>query len=175
MRAGNENRSVLGREIKLVPLWAWVLATIPFVAAQWFFNFEILRHSNPPPPLARPLLGLLAGGVAAIYLLLVGYVNRDAKRRGMSPLLWTLVAIFVPNLLGILLYFVLRQPPARFCPGCGGAVRREFNFCPRCSLKLAPNCRACQRVVGVDDDYCPYCGGSLASGQTADSQEKRPG
>jgi|SRR5215475_6822695 len=175
MRTLNENQSVLAREIKIVPWWAWALAVIPFVAAQWFFNFEIVRHPHPPPGWVSPLFGLLAGACAAVYLLLVGYVNRDSKRRGMSPLLWTLVAIFVPNLLGVLLYFVLRQPPVRPCPECGGAVRAEFSFCPGCSCKLAPSCRQCQRVVGVNDDYCPYCGSSLRNPETPDSSLKRPG
>jgi RNA polymerase subunit RPABC4/transcription elongation factor Spt4 len=171
----NENRSVLAREIKTVPLWAWALAVIPFVAAQWYFNFEIVGHPHAPPAWVRPLFGLLAGVGGAVYLLLIGYVNRDARRRGMSPLLWTLVAVLVPNLLGILLYFVLRQPPVRSCPECGSAVRTEFNFCPRCSYKLAPSCPQCQRVVGVNDDYCPYCGGPLRTQETADSSLKRPG
>lgn len=175
MRALNENRNLLAREIKIVPWWAWALAVIPFVAAQWYFNFQIVRHPHPPPLGLRPLFGLLAGVAGAIYLLLIGYVNRDSRRRGMSPLLWTLVAILVPNLLGILLYFVLRQPPVRSCPECGGTVRAEFNFCPRCSCKLAPSCRECQRVVGISDDYCPYCGSSLRTRETADSSLQRPG
>ena len=161
MRALNENRSVLGREIKSVPLWAWALAVIPFVAAQWYFNFEIVRHPHAPPAWASPLFGLLAGVGGAVYLLLIGYVNRDSRRRGMSPLLWTLVAILVPNLLGILLYFVLRQPRVISCQRCGNAVQTGFNFCPRCDYKLAPSCPQCQRVVSVNDVYCPYCGTSL--------------
>ena len=44
------------------------------------------------------------------YAVLIGYINQDAGRRGMSRLLWTLIAIFVPNGLGIVLYFVLRKP-----------------------------------------------------------------
>ena len=124
----NKRQSVLAREIGIVPWWAWALAAIAFVAAQWFFNFEIVRHPNAPPVWVRPLFGILAGVCAAAYLLLIGYVNRDSKRRGMSPILWTLVAILVPNLLGILLYFVLRQPLVRVCPQCGCAVQAGFNF-----------------------------------------------
>ena len=155
------NESVLAREIKIVPWWAWALTAIPFAAAQWYFNVEIVRLPHPPPAWVRPLFGILAGGCAAAYLLLIVYVNRDSKRRGMSPLLWSLVAILVPNLLGILLYFVLRQPLVRACPQCGNAVQTVFNFCPRCSYKLAPSCPQCQHIVGVNDDYCPYYGTSL--------------
>ncbi len=94
-------------------------------------------------------MGLGAGLAGACYLLLIGYINRDAKRRGMSPLrfgrLWRL---FIPNALGIILYFVLRQPLRGACPQCGYAVQTGFNFCPRCNYKLSPNCPQCQRLVG---------------------------
>ena len=157
----NERQGVLAREIKIVPWWAWALAAIPFVAAQWYFNLALVHHPHAPPVWVRPLFGILAGVVSAVYLLLIGYVNRDSKRRGMSPVLWTLVAILVPNLLGILLYFVLRQPLVRACPQCGSIVQAGFNFCPRCSYKLAPSCPQCQRIVSVSDTYCSHCGASL--------------
>ena len=163
-----ESQSVLAREIKIVPWWAWALAAIPFVAAQWYFNLALVRNPHAPPVWARPLFGILAGVGSAAYLLLIAYVNRDSKRRGMSPVLWTLVAILVPNLLGILLYFVLRQPLVRTCPQCGSAVQAGFNFCPRCSYKLAPSCPQCQRIVSVSDAHCSYCGTSLRLEQSQD-------
>ncbi len=157
----NETQTGLTAEIRIVPLWAWVLAGIVFVVAQVFFNAVLGRHSGAPPAWGRALMGLGAGLVGACYLLLIGYINRDAKRRGMSPTLWTIVAIFIPNALGIILYFLLRQPLRGACPQCGFAVQTGFNFCPRCSHKLSPNCPQCQRLVGVNDVYCPYCGTSL--------------
>ena len=161
MQIKNETQPGLTTEIKIVPPWAWTLAMVGFVAAQWFFNVAVAHHSGAPPAWARPLLGLLLGLVAGCFLLLIGYINRDAKSRGMSPTLWTLVAILIPNGLGILVYFILRQPLRIACPQCGNAVQPGFNFCPRCSYKLSPNCPQCQRLVGVSDVYCPYCGTSL--------------
>jgi len=161
MQVKDEPQNVLKSEIKIVPVWAWALAGIPFIAAQWFFNIAVARHANAPPAWARPLLGLLLGVVAGSFVLFIGYINRDAKRRGMSPTLWTLVAILIPNGLGILLYFILRQSLRSTCPQCGNAVQPGFNFCPCCSCKLSPSCPQCQRVVGVNDVYCPHCGTSL--------------
>src|SRR5262249_59345299 len=125
------------------------------------FNMAVAYDVDAPPAWARPLLGLLLGIAAGAYLLLIGYVNRDAKRRGMSPTLWTLVAILIPNAMGILLYFVLRQSLRSVCPQCGNPVQTGFNFCPGCHYKLSPSCPQCQRVVGVNDVYCSYCGASL--------------
>lgn len=162
MPVKNENQSIFARELRIVPLWAWILAGICFLAAQIVFNV-VLPHHHPggPPAWARPLLGLLAGIGGACYLLIIGYINRDSKRRGMSPALWTIVAILIPNALGILLYFVLRQPLHSACPKCGHSVQSGFAFCPQCSHKLGLNCPQCQRMVSSDDVFCPYCGVSL--------------
>ncbi|MGA7375746.1 MAG: zinc ribbon domain-containing protein, partial [Candidatus Sulfotelmatobacter sp.] len=84
-------------------------------------------------------------------------------RRGMSRLLWTLIAIFVPNGLGIVLYFVLRKPRAVTCPQCNAEVEPGFSFCPRCRNRLRPACPHCQRSVDLGDKFCPYCGGTLES------------
>ncbi len=160
MQVKNETRSGFTAEIKIVPLWAWTLAAIAFVAAQIVFNGASLWHSGAPPAWCRPLLGLLAGMGGGCFLLLIGYINRDAKRRGMSPTLWTIVAVIIPNALGIILYFILRQPLRSACPKCGCAIQTGFNFCPRCSYKLSPSCPQCQRVISASDVYCPYCGTS---------------
>ena len=161
MLARDETQTGLTSEIKIVPPWAWTLAVVAFAAAQWFFNVAIARQLHAPPVWCRPFLGLLAGVGAACYLLFIGYINRDAKRRGMSPVLWTIVAVIIPNALGIVLYFILRQPRSSACPQCGTSVQTGFNFCPRCSYKLTPACPQCQRVVAINDVYCPYCGTSL--------------
>jgi RNA polymerase subunit RPABC4/transcription elongation factor Spt4 len=82
----------------------------------------------------------------------------------MSVLVWTLVAIFIPNGLGILLYFILRQPLQMVCPQCGSAVQMGFHFCPVCSHRLGLSCPKCQRAVSGGDAYCPYCGAGLRVG-----------
>jgi Na+/proline symporter len=80
-------------------------------------------------------LGLLVGVVIAIWILGLGYVNADARRRGMPPILWTLIAAFIPNLLGFLLYFALRRPVASPCPHCGQAMTAEQRFCSWCGYQ----------------------------------------
>ena len=175
MLAREETQTGLSGEIKIIPTWAWVLAGIGFVCAQVFFNV-VVAHKHPfsPHAWARPLLGLLLGLVLGCYLLLIGYINRDAKRRGMSPVLWTIMAVIIPNALGIILFFLLRLPLRSVCPQCANAVQTGFSFCPRCSYKLSPSCPQCQRLVGVNDVYCPYCGTSLRN-QVAAPGNPQPG
>src|ERR1700686_1748405 len=161
MSVKNETQTGLAAEIRIFPTWARVLAGIVFVGTQVVFNVVLGRLADAPPAWFLALLALLLGLVLGCAALLIGYINRDAKRRGMSPVLWTIVAIIIPNALGIILYFILRQPLRRTCPQCGNAVENGFNFCPRCNYKLSPSCPQCQRLVSANDLYCPYCGTSL--------------
>ncbi len=156
--------AVFSDELKIIPKWAYVLAAIGFVCMQYVFNFVVpaqKSNANPPPPVVLTLLGILAGSVIACYLLLIGYVNRDAGRRGMNRTLWTIIVMLVPNALGFILYFLVRQPAMRPCPQCHAQVQATFNYCPTCNTKLHPHCAQCQRMVQLTDTFCPYCGYKL--------------
>jgi hypothetical protein len=153
----------VSRDFKLVARWAWILAVIGFLSMQVVFNVVVARQHDAPPAWARILLGLFAGLFLTCYLLLIGYVNRDSGRRGMSRALWTAVCILVPNGLGFILYFILRQPVVSNCPQCGRGVQQGFNFCPQCNYKLSASCPQCQRMVRPGDTYSPHCGTSIQS------------
>jgi Phospholipase_D-nuclease N-terminal len=75
---------------------------------------------------------ILVGILAAIWILCLGFVFADARRRDMPAVAWMLMAMMVPNLLGFLLYFVLRKPLMRPCATCGRAVLPEQPFCSWC-------------------------------------------
>ncbi|HEX4022763.1 MAG TPA: PLDc N-terminal domain-containing protein [Acidobacteriaceae bacterium] len=78
------------------------------------------------------LAGIGIGVVIAVWVLCLGYVYGDARRRAMPPIAWTLVAILVPNLLGFLLYFVMRRPVTVPCTQCGQAIAPDQRFCSGC-------------------------------------------
>lgn len=152
------------QELRNVPAWAWIGGVALFACMTWFMISEVPRlpHASAPPPYwVRIWLGPLLGIVLFCWLALIGYVNYDAGRRGMSRIGWTLLAIFVPNGLGFILYFLLRKPLQQPCPQCGAAVEAGFNFCPHCNAKLHPHCAQCQRPVRLSDKFCPYCGYEL--------------
>jgi Phospholipase_D-nuclease N-terminal len=88
-------------------------------------------------PAAGVGIGLLAGSIAGIWVLCLGYVYADARRRAMHPVLWTLIAALIPNLLGFLLYFALRPPVMLPCPGCGRPIATEQRFCSWCGRERA--------------------------------------
>jgi hypothetical protein len=93
-------------------------------------------HTRGGPPLLGSIaglgVGLLGGGFTAIWLICLGYVYADARRRAMPPILWTLAAILFPNLLGFLLYYLLRKPLGLPCIHCGQPITADQFFCPSC-------------------------------------------
>jgi hypothetical protein len=160
MTIGNQPSTKFKDEIRIIAPWAFYLFALIFVTMFALVTVLAMDH-KAPSLLVRVLLGTLAGTVAGCYAVLIGYVNQDAGRRSMSRLLWTLIAIFVPNGLGIVLYFVLRKPRTSCCPQCGAEAQPGFSFCPSCRTRLRPACPHCQRSVDLGDRFCPYCGGAL--------------
>ncbi len=152
-------------QTSVIPKPVWVLAVIAY-----FFLYGVLRFAAfPHDPhvqhwprhmmtLASAILPLLVSG----WLLLIGYVYGDAKRRGMREWLWTLLAIFIPDAIGIILYFLLRDPLPFYCSRCGALVRATFTFCPNCSTPLRPTCMQCGRGLEPGWKHCPHCGAPAA-------------
>jgi hypothetical protein len=83
-------------------------------------------------------VSLLAGAFIAMWVVCLGFVYADARRRAMPPILWTLIAALIPNLLGFLLYFALRRPFALPCASCGRAITAAQPFCSWCGAPCSP-------------------------------------
>src|SRR5207237_5033524 len=145
-------------EVRIISPWAYLFAILGFLmpfAAMVYATLSV----HPPFRLAAMVpLAVLGGTILGCYVLLIGYVNRDAGRRGMSRLGWTLLAIFIPNALGIVLYFVLRKPRSATCPQCGAPVQSGYGYCPQCGKNLGLHCPRCPLAVHADDAYRPYSG-----------------
>jgi hypothetical protein len=169
MTIRNQTPTRFKDEIRIIPSWVFFLASAIFVLAAVLFTVLVAKDRHAPPLVARVLLGIGAGAVIACYIVLISYINRDAGRRRMSSALWTLIAICVPNGLGIVLYFVLRKPRTSNCPQCSAEVEPGFSFCPRCRNRLLPVCPHCQSSVNPGDKFCPYCGETLESSAAVSS------
>ncbi|MDP9340199.1 MAG: zinc ribbon domain-containing protein [Acidobacteriota bacterium] len=171
-------------ELRLIPKWLVAAVILLFIVAQvGFFIANMVEHamSNPPgqifPYPNDPALSIVA--IAALimaisipvsaYFFLVGYINRDAKRRGMNSTLWTLLVLVLSPawlFLGFFIYFLMREPLPYNCPQCGTTVGARFNYCPNCKCNLRPSCPQCKREVGELDKFCPYCGTELHAANT---------
>jgi hypothetical protein len=121
----------------VVPKTAVFLAGLVFLAFFVGLSMGSLGQ-DALPSVAAPWLGFAVGLFAAAYVLALGYVYGDAARRGMPPVAWTLLAFLVTNLVGFLLYFLLRKPLLDPCGQCGRGVRQGLAFCPHCGQPLQP-------------------------------------
>lgn len=150
-------------EFRIIPRWLKGLAIALFVVGQ--VVAQLVHFFEPRQAPLVPAMGVAAATTlgAGLLLLLFGYVNRDAERRGMNSTLWTLLAILVPYLIGVIIYFLVREPLLYSCPRCRASVSARFNFCPNCKLNLRPSCPQCKREVGSEDKYCPYCAEELGT------------
>ncbi len=170
-RMTHEN-SRFADEFRIIPRWLKGLAIALFIVGQVVAQVVHFYNPNMGPLAAYMAAAAGTALVVDLLLLLFGYVNRDAKRRGMNSTLWTLLAIFVPYLIGLIIYFLMREPLPYNCPGCGAMVNARFNFCPACKRNLRPTCPQCKREVRLEDRYCPYCAQELATTKSPLPEQK---
>ena len=114
-----------------------------------------------------PWLILMVLLCTAVPVLLGVFVYRDANARGMEPLLWTLLAVFAPGFIGLIVYLVVRRDHFKLmCPQCGNEVQQGFVSCPSCGQKLSANCSHCGTALCPEWKLCPQCGSEVTEGQT---------
>ena len=141
----------------VIPPIAWAIAGIAYVLVFLFINLLLIRENHVPVPV-RVFAPFLIPLVFAGYIIAVGYVYGDARRRGMRHVMWTLLAIFVPNGIGIILYFILRDPMPVYCSRCGHPMNAGFAFCPGCGCNILPACPGCHKTLNPGWSHCAWCG-----------------
>jgi len=176
------------QEFKLVPRWLiWMVVVLFLIAqiiGQMVLHHQLANHQevfgaeldSDPGAAGAALFGIITGAslVFAIMIFMVGYVNKDAKRRGMHSALWTfLVLVLMPGylVLGFIIYLLMREPLPYNCPQCGTTVGARFNFCPNCKCNLHPACPQCKREVAETDKFCPYCGQDLDPAKLTEARD----
>ncbi|NOZ12062.1 MAG: zinc ribbon domain-containing protein [Acidobacteria bacterium] len=106
--------------------------------------------------------------IIGLLTLIAILVFRDAKKRGLNPWLWAMVATFVPNFLGLILYLIVRYTVKKPCPHCGRGLQGNFNICPYCGTNLKLHCPECGEDVLEEWKVCPHCGYKLDSASAAE-------
>ena len=143
---------------RVIPVGAWIAAGAAFLFVLLVLTTLTTRHMSREAKFIFPLISLAVAG----NILLVGYVYGDARRRGMRYVMWTLLSIFLFWGVGIILYFILREPLLGFCSKCGSPANHGFAYCPRCGAGLRPSCPACHRVIEGPWAHCAWCGAKVA-------------
>ena len=105
--------------------------------------------------------------IAMVIPVMIGvYVYRDASGRGMNALLWTLVAVLAPSLIGFIVYLLVRGSYSNLkCRVCKTRVQESYVVCPGCGAKLKPSCPNCFAPVEPGWKVCPVCAASLPEHQ----------
>jgi hypothetical protein len=165
--------SRLAKELRIIPAPAWIVALLAYASVTTPLFFYVFPHDPDVGQWPRWGQALFVYGIFLLlvaFIALLGYVYADAKRRQMRAGMWTLLAIFIPYMIGMILYFILRDPLPKPCPGCGKGVKGGFVFCPHCGASLQPSCPNCGRAVDPTWTNCPHCGQRLPSESLRDSR-----
>jgi hypothetical protein len=161
------------KELRVIPKTAWIVAWLAYLCITLTL-FLVVAPTDPEmrklPLWVQALLiyGFMLLGV--VWVALIGYIYVDAKRRQMRYVMWTLLATFVPNAIGMVLYFILRDPLPKSCPGCGHVEKEKFSFCPRCGALLQPTCPKCGKPIESTWANCAHCGQQLPGAPTRATQ-----
>jgi RNA polymerase subunit RPABC4/transcription elongation factor Spt4 len=147
-------------EISVIPGIAWAIVVVVYVSFVAVL-LTFVAHQMPGP--VRYVFGLGIPLIFCVFLLLTGYVYGDAKRRGMRAVMWTFLVFLIPNAIGFILYFIMREPLMTECRQCRRLVRGQFGFCPFCGAGRTPACPQCRKPVESDWANCAHCGVSLSA------------
>jgi len=146
--------------VRIIPKPAWlvagllsVLIVLPLLLGPMRYDDEIRGW----PLIGRVGLIAVVPIVVIAYSMLVGFIYADAKRRRMRHVMWAWLAL-VPYFVGVILYFILRDPLPASCPQCGTDVPQAFAFCPGCGASVHPVCPQCGKSLQREWMNCPHCG-----------------
>ena len=127
--------------------------------------------------------------IAALYVLSIVWVVRDAYQRGAKWQLWGIVAS-IP-LVGLVAYCLLRPSLLQIdrdeqeleiaykqralqkygqCATCGYPVEDDYIVCPSCRTQLKNMCQRCGKPLDHTWTICPYCATPVGS---AGAQQRR--
>lgn len=106
---------------------------------------------------------IAVSSVFMLYILIIVcgaiFVYKDAKKRRMNQVLWTIVAIFGPFLMGVIIYLICRKPLVDLqCPKCGEFVNGTEKACHKCGEMLLTKCPECEFPIQIGWKNCPKCG-----------------
>ena len=114
--------------------------------------------------------------IAALYVLSIAWVVRDAHLRGTNWIVWGVVSI-IP-IVGLVAYCLLRPSLLQIdrdeqeleiaykqralqkygnCAVCGCPVEDDFIVCPSCHTPLKNQCARCGKPLDPAWSMCPYC------------------
>lgn len=125
-------------------------------------------------------VGFSAAFLAALWLSLIFWTNRDIRKRSRDRVLRIIAVVVVTVffLPGFLIYLVLRPghtleeeyqraleeeallqaiEGTALCPGCERHLQPDWIVCPGCGTVLKKTCESCGHLIELPWNICPYC------------------
>lgn len=82
-------------------------------------------------------LGLFLVCMILTIIFLGLWVYRDAKNRGLNAAMWTAIVILVPNLIGLIIYFLIgRKQVIIKCNKCSADIPESSKYCCNCGSEV---------------------------------------
>lgn len=83
------------------------------------------------------LFGLLTSFIFLALAFLGIWTYRDAKNRGLDAGMWTAIVVLVPNLIGLIIYFLVgRNEEMVECNSCNRKVQKSSKYCMNCGNEM---------------------------------------
>jgi hypothetical protein len=169
-------RKLIDKKVPVRGLIVFYLLSLCLLWSYFVWDYANAAHIfSSPHDRHLFVLGILfvCTGMAMLFLAaIVGvwfFIYHDAAQRGMNQWLWTFIAIFTPNLLGIVIYLILRKPVLTECPGCQARLEPQLLFCPQCGRQFKQKCSACGALVEQGHQFCGSCGANLKAPRNANA------
>src|SRR5579863_9817094 len=98
----------LRKELRVIPRNTWIVALVLYACLAVALYFIVPASGAKWPRGGQLTFSFLMPLAFFVVIPFYGYISADAKRRGMRYVMWTLLAIFVPDFIGVIIYFILR-------------------------------------------------------------------
>lgn len=121
-----------------------------------------------------PVMLLMFLLIFAVPIIIGVYIYRDATRRGMNAVLWTLLGLLAPGFIGLIIYLIVRGDYSdRRCAKCDNPVKVSYAVCPYCGASLKEHCASCGFSLEAGWIKCPGCGSEIPEEQRSSATEKK--
>lgn len=72
------------------------------------------------------------------YICVAVWIYKDAKKRGRNAIIWLLVVLFMPNLIGVVLLYMLtgRAEKTNYCSDCNEKSDDNPSVCIKCGVSI---------------------------------------
>lgn len=147
--------------IKLFKVIFWVITSfvVLFIGTIGTLFALNAREFSQDDKVALIIITVIFSIILILVILMAVFVHKDAKKLHLNPWMWTLIVVYGPNGLGLIIYLIIRSNEKKKlrCIKCGVPVDRDFKICPHCGQQFGKTCSSCGKFIQEEWSVCPYC------------------